>query len=152
MFWVHDKFGNGSVRLVRSTGRSGRWACPTFGSSSPSDTFISSGPPNPCGSLDSPVLLGPSDPLTRLGCQVGSACLCLQAHPDRQGRQSYLGVRARPTHLCRRVNPVYLGRWANPTHLGRRAYLSGVGCRAWPTCLSCQARPTHMCHQVTSSV
>jgi len=29
MFWVHDKFGNGSVRLVKSMGRSGRWPYPT---------------------------------------------------------------------------------------------------------------------------
>jgi len=29
MFLVHDKFGNGSVRLVESTSRSSRWVCPT---------------------------------------------------------------------------------------------------------------------------
>ena len=29
MCWVHDKYGNGSVRLVGSMGRSGRWGCPT---------------------------------------------------------------------------------------------------------------------------
>ena len=93
-----------------------------------------------------------SDPLTRLGYQVDSVCLCLWAHLAHLGPQSCLDRRARLTCLCRRASPVHLGRWASPTHLGHRTYLGGVGCRAWPTCLSCQGRPTHMCHQVTSSI
>jgi len=52
--------------------------------------FRSFGPPNLCGSPSSPVLLGSSDPLTRLGCQIGSTRLCLQAHLTRLDRQSCL--------------------------------------------------------------
>jgi len=83
MFWVHDKFGNGSqaCRVNRSVESLG--LLDKFASSSPPDTFRSSGPPNPFGSPGSLVLLEPSDPLTRLGCQVGSDYLCLRAHPTR---------------------------------------------------------------------
>ncbi|QCE02570.1 hypothetical protein DEO72_LG8g585 [Vigna unguiculata] len=61
----------------------------------------SSGPPNSCGS---------SDMLTRLGCQVGSVCLYLRAHPTRLGRQFRLSRLACPTRL---------GRWVCSTRLCR---------------------------------
>ena len=87
--------------ITLETGRSdlsGQWVgrvvglADMSGSSGLADTSRLYGPPNPCWSPSLLVLLGPSDPMTRLGFQVGLTCLCLRAHLTRVGRQSSLFI------------------------------------------------------------
>jgi len=88
------------------------------GLSSPPNTSRAFGSPNPCVSLGSSVLLGPSDSLACLSCQAHLPRLCHQVTPVCLGHR---------VCLCCPVGLIRLECLASPTCHGCRIYRVRLG-------------------------